>query len=86
MALGAALGRYPDELRADLQREYGLNIDRMGAEFSCAHAAACMAHMAGPSSLRQAVDESESKRKSDPMCGMDPARLGRIAESLGVRR
>lgn len=82
MALGAALGEYPDELRADLQREFGLNVDEMGRSFSCRHAAACMAHMAGPSSLRRALDE----RGSDPMRGMSADRMDAVARDLGVRR
>ncbi len=33
---------YPDEVRADLQRYFGLNIEHMGTEFSCWQAAACL--------------------------------------------
>ena len=33
------MSRYPDELRADFQQYYGLNIDGMGADYSVTHAA-----------------------------------------------
>lgn len=82
MALGAALGSHPDELRADLQREYGLNVDEMGRSFSCLHAASCMAHMVGPSSLRHALENEAN----DPMRGMSAARIESVARDLGVRR
>ena len=34
---------HPVQIRADLQRYYGLNIDHMGATYSASHAAACAA-------------------------------------------
>ena len=34
---------HPTELRADLQRYYGLNVDAMGRDFTANHAAACAA-------------------------------------------
>lgn len=33
------MGIHPDELRADFQRFYGLDLDGMGADYTCAHAA-----------------------------------------------
>lgn len=39
MTLATVEDRYPDELRADFQQYYGLDIDGMGAGFSHAHAA-----------------------------------------------
>lgn len=42
----AVVGRdRPDELRADFQQYYGLNIDGMGADYSPAHAAALLAQL-----------------------------------------
>ena len=49
------MGAHPDELRADLQRFYGLDIDRMGCDYSVAHAAACAAHMPRDSACVRAV-------------------------------
>ena len=49
------MGLYPDELRADLQRFYGLDIDRMGCDYSVAHAAACAANMPRDSACVRAV-------------------------------
>lgn len=42
MALAAAEMDHPDELRADFQQYYGLNLDGMGVGYSHAHAAALM--------------------------------------------
>ncbi|WP_270207996.1 hypothetical protein [Eggerthella lenta] len=39
MALAGWRRLYPAELRADFQQYYGLNIDRMGREYSALHAA-----------------------------------------------
>lgn len=36
------MSRCPSLVRADLQRYYGLNIERMGVEFSAFHAAECL--------------------------------------------
>lgn len=33
------LARHPGELRADMQRTYGLDLDRMGTDYTVAHAA-----------------------------------------------
>ena len=37
--LACLLARHPDELRADFQRFYGLNLDGMGVDYSTLHAA-----------------------------------------------
>ena len=36
--LASRLGKHPDEVRADFQRYYGLNLDGMGGDYSVAHA------------------------------------------------
>lgn len=36
------LHEHPVETRADLQRYYGLNLDRMGTDFDAFHAGACL--------------------------------------------
>ena len=36
--LASRLGSHPDEMRADFQRYYGLNLDGMGCDYSVAHA------------------------------------------------
>lgn len=76
------MGAYPEELRADLQRQYHLNIDDMGRSYSCRHAAECAAHLAWPSSLSEAIDNAGS----DPMRGMTASRMEALAADLGVRR
>ena len=81
--LGAALGQYPDELRADLQRNFGLNLDRMGVDYSCAHAAACLVNMLGPSSIAIAARRDGGP---DPMRGMTAGRMEELARDLDVRR
>lgn len=43
-------------MRADLQRFYGLNLDRMGSEFSAYHAACCLANVPKGSALAAAID------------------------------
>lgn len=52
MALASIEDKYPDELRADFQQYYGLNIDGMGADFTCSHAAVLMLQL--PTSSRVA--------------------------------
>lgn len=56
MMFCAAWGRYRTELRADLQRFFHLDIDRVGADFSIWQAAACVACLPMGSSLLQAID------------------------------
>lgn len=43
-------------MRADLQRYYGLNLDRLGTDFSAFHAAACLSCLPLGSSLLSAID------------------------------
>lgn len=45
MALATVEERYPDELRADFQQYYGLNIDGMGSDYSYPHAAVLMTQL-----------------------------------------
>lgn len=45
MSLAAAFEEFPGAARADLQRFYGLNIDKVGADFTIFHAAECMAYL-----------------------------------------
>lgn len=45
-------------MRADLQETYGLNIDGMGRDYSCAHAAALVAQLPPQSRLMVARDGS----------------------------
>ena len=47
---------HPDELRADFQQYYGLNIDGMGRDYSTLHAAALVSQMPEGSRLAQAYD------------------------------
>lgn len=86
IALGAAIGNHPDELRADLQRFFTLNLDGMGREYRCYHAAACIAHMPQDSALYAAVSAEEQERKKDPFRGITPESMQNIASSLGIRR
>ena len=53
--LASLLGSHPDELRADFQRFYGLNLDGMGIEYSTAHAAALAANLPRESATVRAV-------------------------------
>lgn len=41
------MDKHPDEVRADFQQYYGLNIDRMGVDYSDTHAA-CLATQLPP--------------------------------------
>ena len=43
--LASALGEHPDELRADFQSYYGLNLDRMGHDYTVAHAACLVSQL-----------------------------------------
>lgn len=50
MALATVEIKYPDELRADMQQTYGLNLDGMGVDYSFSHAACLVSQL--PSSSR----------------------------------
>lgn len=51
------MGReHPDELRADFQEHFGLNIDDMGRSFSTLHAAALIGQLPEGSRVRAAYD------------------------------
>lgn len=50
--------RYPDELRADFQQFYGLNLDRMGADYTRLHAAALCVQLPRESRIVRAMDPS----------------------------
>lgn len=54
--LAAAMRRYPDELRADFQQFYGLNVDDMGAAFTRLHAAALCVQLPRESRLVRAME------------------------------
>lgn len=56
MALAAVEESNPDELRADMQQYYGLNIDGMGRDYSHAHAAVLMAQLPQSSRLARLSD------------------------------
>ena len=53
--LAAVLGNHPDELRADFQRFYGLNLDGMGCEYTVAHAAALASNLPPESATVRAM-------------------------------
>lgn len=58
MVLADALGRHPDELRADLQRHYGIDLDQaMAGGHSAAHVGALLANLPRDAALFQAVDD-----------------------------
>lgn len=59
MILASFLRRFPDELRADFQQHYGLNLDDMGGSYSISHAA-CLA--------AQLPKDSRTFVASDPAC------------------
>jgi hypothetical protein len=54
MLLASRLGAHPDELRADFQRYYNLNIDGMGCDYSVAHAVSLCAALPRDSSTVRA--------------------------------
>lgn len=57
--LAECLREHPVELRADLQRHFGLNLDDMGRTFSAFHAAACLACMPRGSLLAKIDQRTE---------------------------
>lgn len=56
MALATVEAEHPDELRADFQQVYGLNLDGMGIGYSHAHAAALMSQLPATSRVARALD------------------------------
>lgn len=65
MFLVVAWKMHRAELRADLQRYYGMNIERMGQDFSIWQAAACAARLPLGSSLMAAIDPKAQYTQSD---------------------
>lgn len=67
MFLVAVEGEYPNELRADFQQYYGLNIDRMGLRdgFSYAHAAVLAVQLPRTSRVFSAIDPNNSWSETD---------------------
>lgn len=59
MILASFLRRFPDELRADFQQHYGLNLDEMGGSYGIGHAA-CLA--------AQLPKDSRTFVAADPLC------------------
>ena len=55
MFLAAALAEHPTETRADLQRYFNLNLDRLGQDFGVFHAAECLACLPLGSSLMRVI-------------------------------
>lgn len=49
--LAYAIKAFPTQTRADLQRFFNLNLDRMGTEFTAFHAASCLACLPRGSAL-----------------------------------
>lgn len=56
MLLAAVEYEHPDELRADLQQYYGINIDGMGVDYTHAHAAVLMRQLPLTSRLARIAD------------------------------
>lgn len=50
--------RYPEELRADLQQYYGLNLDGMGVDYSYSHAAILVKQLPQSSRLYRVSDSN----------------------------
>ena len=67
--------RYPAQVRADLQRYYGLNLDRFGVDFGAFHAGACLCNLPIGSATMAAIDERATYTRSEYMlhaimCGL----------------
>ena len=73
--LAYAWKHHRTQLRADLQRYYHLNIERMGHDFTIWQAAACAAALPLGSSLMQAIDPRAQYTLTDYL-------LHRISEQL----
>lgn len=56
MLLAAVEEEYPDELRADFQQVYGLNLDGMGKDYTFAHAAVLLSQLPSDSRVSKATN------------------------------
>ena len=65
MFLAYAWNHHRTQVRADLQRYYRLNIERMGTDFSIWQAAACAAALPLGSTLMQAIEPKAMYTLSD---------------------
>ena len=81
MMLAEAWAEHPVELRADMQRYYGLNIDGLGRDYDAWHLAACVACLPLGSTLMASMDERGAWTMTDLMlyllmqraCGQQPS-------------
>lgn len=64
------MARHPDELRADFQQHYGLDLDDMGAAYSLHHAAALAAHLPRGSRTLAAEDPDSEWGLAETLLGM----------------
>lgn len=74
------LGEFPDELAADMQQVYGLDVDRMGHGFTASHAAALCSQLPRGSRVHLAASEREKRMKTERSI----ARMDEIADALGL--
>lgn len=57
MLLARMLGEHPAHVRADMQQYYGLNLERMGIDYSMRHAADLVAMLPSKSRTFRVIDE-----------------------------
>ena len=78
MLLAALVSESPDALRADLQRVYGVDIDRaMAGEHSAEHIAALAAHLPSDACVYKA-------RNQDARWTLEPTLLAALLNSLNL--
>ena len=62
LILAFFLRKYPDQLRADFQQVYGLNLDEMGGGYGIAHAACLAAQLRWDSRTVEACSKDMEDR------------------------
>lgn len=65
LILAFFLRKYPDQLRADFQQYYGLNLDEMGGAYGIGHAACLAAQLTGESRTIAAHAKTMEERGVD---------------------
>lgn len=58
--LARLIRRYPDELRADMQEVYGLNLDDLGTGYTLKHAGALAAQLPATSRVQCRIDPANA--------------------------
>lgn len=80
------MSRYPDELEADLQEFFGIDIESMGCAHSVPHVAVCASNLPRSSRVSRMLDPAAAWSETDYLTAIAADRLGLIICALGGKK